>query len=243
MSILRRTRCPTSPHPHPRPRPPPPPPGGGAQTPGPSGGQLDVGAAISYGWKGLTQNLGPLVLITLVIVAVQLGLTVIGSAFDSWFLISAWNVFTTAVSLILAMGVIRAALAVVDGRTPEVGMLFRPEGFVPYLVASILVGLAVGVGLILCLIPGLIAAFLFAFYGYGIVDGRTEDAVESMKMSWNLIAANVGPMLLLFLVAIGASIAGLLLCGVGALFAYPFVAVMYAYAWRMLSGGTVAQLA
>ena len=113
-----------------------------------------------------------------------------------------WNIVTTVVGLILAMGLIRAALAVVDGRTPEVGMLFRSEGFVPYLVASILVGLAVGVGLILCIIPGLIMAFLFAFYGYGIVDGRTDDGIESMKMSWNLVSSNVGSLLLLFILAI-----------------------------------------
>ena len=62
----------------PPPPPPPPPPGYGAPTPGPSGGQLDAGAAIGYGWNGLTKNLGPLVLITLVIVAVQVGFSIVG---------------------------------------------------------------------------------------------------------------------------------------------------------------------
>jgi uncharacterized membrane protein len=204
---------------------------------------LDAGAAISYGWNGLTKNLGPLILITLVIVAVQIGFSIVGQAFDSWLLIMTWNIFTTVVGFILAMGLIRASLSVVDGRTPDVGMLFRSEGLLPYVIASILVGLAVGVGLILCIIPGLIAAFLFAFYGYGIVDGRTDDGIESMKMSWNLVASNVVPMLLLFLIVIGINIVGLLLCGIGLLFTYPLTAVAFAYAWRTMSGGTVAQIA
>ncbi len=227
----------------PPPPPPPPPPGYGAPTPGPSGGQLDAGAAIGYGWNGLTKNLGPLVLITLVIVAIQVGLSIVGQAFDSWILQLTWNIVTTVVGLILAMGLIRAALAVVDGRTPEVGMLFRSEGFVPYLVASILVGLAVGVGFILCIIPGLIVAFLFAFYGYGIVDGRTDDGIEAMKMSWSLVSSNVGSLLLLFILTVLINVAGFLLCGIGLLFTYPLTAIAVAYAWRTLSGGAVAQLA
>jgi len=227
----------------PPPPPPPPPPGGAAPTPGPSGGQLDAGAAIGYGWKGLTKNLGPLILITLVIVAIQAALSIFGQEFDSVFLLLMWNVLTTVVGLILAMGLIRASLAVVDGRTPEVGMLFQSEGFVPYLVASILVGLAVGVGFILCIIPGLILAFLFAFYGYGIVDGRTDDGIEAMKMSWNLVTSNVGSLLLLFVLVVLINFAGLLLCFIGLLFTYPLTAIAVAYAWRTLSGGTVTQLA
>ncbi|MCZ3389642.1 MAG: hypothetical protein LH645_11110 [Actinomycetia bacterium] len=231
------------PPPPPLPPPPPPPPGDRAPTPGPSGGQLDAGAAIGYGWNGLTKNLGPLVLITLVIVAIQIGFSIFGRAFDGLILQLTWNIATTVVGLILAMGLIRAALAVVDGRTPEVGMLFQPEGFVPYLVASILVGLAVGVGLIFCIIPGLILAFLFAFYGYGIVDGRAEDGIESMKMSWNLVSSNVGALLLLFVLVILINLGGALLCGIGLLFTYPLTAIAVAYAWRTLTGGTVAQLA
>ncbi len=227
----------------PPPPPPPPPPGYGAPTPGPSGGQLDAGAAIGYGWNGLTKNLGPLVLIALVVVAIQIGFSIFGSFFDSFILRFTWNIVTTVVSFILAMGLIRASLAVVDGRTPEVGMLFRSEGFVPYLVASILVGLAVGIGLIFCIIPGLILAFLFAFYGYGIVDGRTEDGIESMKISWNLVSSNVGALLLLFVLVILINLGGVLLCGIGLLFTYPLTAIAVAYAWRTLTGGTVAQLA
>lgn len=227
----------------PPPPPPPPPPGYGAPTPGPSGGQLDAGAAIGYGWNGLTKNLGPLVLIALVVVAIQIGFSIFGSFFDSIILRLTWNIITTVIGLILAMGLIRAALAVVDGRTPEVGMLFQSEGFVPYLVASILVGLAVGLGLIFCIIPGLILAFLFAFYGYGIVDGRTEDGIESMKISWNLVSSNVGALLLLFVLVILVNLGGALLCGVGLLFTYPLTAIAVAYAWRTLTGGTVAQLA
>ncbi len=234
-----------TPPPPPPPAPPPPgePPSYGAPTPGPSGGNLDAGAAISHGWNALKRYIGPFVLIALVIVGVQILLSVVGLVFDNFWLRLAWNVITTVVGLILAMGLIRAALAVLDGREPDVGMLFHTEGLVPYLIASILVGIAVGIGFILCIIPGIILSFLFAFYGYAIVDGKTDDAIEAMKMSWQLVSKNIGPLFLLFVLAFLINLVGALLCGVGLLFTYPITAVAVAYAWRTISGGRIAQIA
>lgn len=225
--------------------PPPPgmPPGPGAPPPGSSGGGVDAGAAIGYGWQGFTRNVGPLILIALVVVVVSFGLSLAGQWFlDSWIIALTWNILTTVVTLILAMGLIRAALAVVDGRTPEVGMLFQTQGLVPYLIASILVGLAVGIGILLCILPGLILAFLFAFYGYAIVDGRTEDGLDAMKMSWKLVSSNVGSLLLLFILVLLINLVGALLCGIGLFVTYPVTAIAIAYAWRRISGGPVAAM-
>ncbi|MEO8108086.1 MAG: hypothetical protein ABI720_12290, partial [Actinomycetes bacterium] len=209
----------------------------------PGGDKLDPMEAISYGWKGLTKYLGPLVLIALIVVAISIAMNVVGYFMDSLLLQFVWNIVTIGVSLIVAMGLIRAGLAVVDGRTPEVGMLFHTDNFVPYLVASILVGLSVGIGLIFCIIPGLILGFLFAFYGYAIVDGRVDDGIEAMKTSWSLVSSNVGQLLLLFILVILINIGGALLCGIGLLFTYPLTAIAIAYAWRRVSGGSVATLA
>ena len=231
----------------PPPPPPPPPPGEppnyGNQPAAAGGGDLDAGAAISYGWNALKRFLGPFLLIALVIIVVQVALSLVGLAFDNYWLQMTWNILTWVVGLILAMGLIRAALAVLDGREPEVGMLFRTDGLAAYLIASILVGLLFGVGLILCIIPGLIVLFLFAFYGYAIVDGRTNDAIESMKMSYQLVTKHVGALLLLFILCFLINVLGALLCFVGLLFTYPITAVAIAYAWRKISGGQVAQIA
>ncbi|HEX5016290.1 MAG TPA: hypothetical protein VFX15_01750 [Actinomycetes bacterium] len=229
----------------PPPPPPPPPPGQppSGQTPASGGGNLEAGTAISYGWTAMTRYIGPFILIALVVVVVQVGLSFVGYAFDNQVLRIIWNIVAWAIGLIIAMGLIRAALAVLDGERPEVGMLFQTEGFVPYLIATILFSIAVGIGLILCVIPGLILAFLFAFYGYAIVDEKTGDGVEALKMSWQLVSQNVGQLLLLFILVILINIVGFLLLCVGLLFTYPIGAVAIAYAWRTMTGGRVAQLA
>jgi len=187
--------------------------------------------------------LGPFILIALVIFVVQAVFSAVGLAFDNAWLRLMWNVVTWVVGLVLAMGLIRAALAVLDGREPEVGMLFKTDRLGAYVIASILVGILTFFGLILCIIPGLIVLFLFAFYGYAIVDGRTNDAIDSMKMSYQLVTKHVGALLLLFVLCFLINVLGLLLCFVGLLATYPITAVAVAYAWRKISGGQVAQIA
>ncbi len=231
----------------PPPPPPPPPPGEppnyGTPPAGAGGGDLEAGAAISYGWNALKRYLGPFVLIALVIFVVQAAFSAVGLAFDNYWLRMTWNIVTWVVGLILAMGLIRAALAVLDGREPEVGMLFKTDRLGAYVIASILVGILGGIGLILCIIPGLIVFFLFALYGYAIVDGRTNDAIDAMKMSYQLVTKHVGALLLLFILCFLINILGVLLCFIGLLFTYPITAVAIAYAWRKISGGQVAQIA
>jgi uncharacterized membrane protein len=64
-----------------------------------------------------------------------------------------------------------------------------------------------------------------------------------MKTSWKLVSSNVGQLLLLFILVILINIGGALLCGIGLLFTYPLTAIAIAYAWRRVSGGSVATLA
>lgn len=253
-----------------QPPPPPPPPPGyqppGYQPPGPPLGglppggypaagypsgpglpglpALSVGAAISYGWKGFTNHVGPFVLIAVVIVAVELSFSLLSWGFgDSSLLQLGVSLISWLVGLLLGLGLIRAALAVTDGKRPNVEMLIEGEGFVAYLAASILVTLGVVGGLLLCIIPGLILAFLWVFYGYAIADRQTDDPIDSMRRSWRLVRANVGPLLLLLLAAIGINILGALLCGIGLIATLPTTGVAFAYAWRVLTGGRIAVLA
>src|SRR6202035_295239 len=74
------------------------------------------------------------------------------------------------VGIVLAMGLIRASLAVVEGRSPDISMLFQTDGFGNYLVASILVAVGVFLGFVALIIPGIILAIMWHFFGYVIVE-------------------------------------------------------------------------
>jgi uncharacterized membrane protein len=240
---------PSSPYPPPPPPPPSQPWGGGYPTAPPASYEgalatpFTTGEAIGYGWRGFTQNVGPLLLLAFVVIAIQVILGIIGARLQTTVGIVLFNIVSAIVGYILTVGIIRAALAVVDGRRPEVGMLFRGQGVIDYILASIIVALAVTVGLVLCVIPGVIVMFLFQFYGYATVDeSHRVGALESLSVSTRLARDNVGPVLLFDLAAIGVLILGALVCGVGLLVAYPVVIIAGAFVWRRLVRGHIAAL-
>ena len=207
-----------------------------------SGAGFTPGAAITYAWSATMKNLGPLVLMTLVIlvaqVVLQVGFLRGGSSAIAWPL----SIATTIVSLILSMGLTRAALRVTDGGTPELSQLTETDQLGPYIVQSILVGLAIGIGILLCLVPGLIAAVLLAFTGYAVIDTRDGDAIGAIKRSFEIVKGNFGAVLGLTVLLFLINFVGFLLCGIGLLFTYPMTAVALAYAYRTLNGQPVAAI-
>ncbi|CAB4797336.1 unannotated protein [freshwater metagenome] len=218
--------------------PPPPPPPPGAMS---SGAGFTPGAAISYAWNATMKNLGPLVLMTLVILVAQVVIQV-GFSGGRGVVALLLSIATSVVSLILAMGLIRAALRVTDGGTPELSQLTETDQLGPYIVQAILVGIAIGIGLVLCIIPGLIAAVLFAFAGYAVIDTRDGDAVGAIKRSFEIVKGNFGAVLGLIVLLMLINIAGAMLCGIGLLFTYPMTSVAIAYAYRTLNGQPVAAI-
>ncbi|MCU0302023.1 MAG: hypothetical protein MUF35_10555 [Candidatus Nanopelagicales bacterium] len=210
---------------------------------------MDVGAALTYGWNGLKNNVGSIAVIALVIVAINAvvqGLRWISG--DSQFLLFVVSVLSFFVSLVVGLGLIRAALEILDGRRPQIGDLLSTDGIGVYLVASLLVSVLVTVGLVLCIIPGLIIAFLLQFYGYAIVDRRVDaatsapqsDPIGALRASFQVTSSNVGGLLALSIVNLVLNIIGAALCGIGLLVTLPVTAIAIAYAWRQLTGGPIA---
>lgn len=208
--------------------------GGGADRP-----RLDIGAAFSYGWDKFKQNAGQWILIALVVVVVNLVFAVVANTIDSFLGRIVVQLAGFVIGQIVTLGLIRAALDVTRGQAPEVGRVFKTDQLGTFIVASILYGLAVSIGLVLCIIPGLIAAIFFSFYGYYVLD-RGTGATESLGSSWNLVKANFGSVLGLLILAILLNFVGVLLCGIGVLVTGPVSWTAIAYAYRTLNGEAVA---
>jgi uncharacterized membrane protein len=145
----------------------------------------------------------------------------------------------TVMSAVMQAGIARGVLAITDGRPFEVATMFKFDNVVTVVIAGLLVGVASGIGLILCVIPGLIVLFFSQFYVWFIVD-KQLGAVDSIKASFSLVNKNVGTMVLFFLASLLAYIVGAILCGVGLLVAVPVVYLAQGYAYRRLQGEQVA---
>ncbi len=198
---------------------------------------------MSYGWTAYWKFVGPMLLITIVIIAVQFVVNVIGSATRNIGIQLIFSILGWIISMILSMGLIRAALAVVRGQTPEVGLLFETEGLGNYIVAAIIFGICFGIGLILCIIPGIIIGIIWMFYGFLIVENPNLGPTEALKRSQEMTKGRIGELFVFGLALFGINLVGALLCGIGLLFTYGITAIAVAYAYRTLRGEPVAPLA
>src|SRR5680860_183266 len=228
-----------TPPPPPPPAAPPPPPAGPSPG-GASNAPFSVGDAVGYGWNAYWKNVGPMILIVLAIWAVNLVFSLISLPFDNQFVRFFISLVGTVVSLLLALGLIRATLALTRGETPEVSMLFETDNFGPYLVAAILFGIGTVIGFVLCIIPGIIFLTFFGFYGFVIVDQDEKSPIAALTRSKDLVSGHFGAVLGLAVVLLLINIVGALLCGVGLLFTIGITAIAWAYAYRALRGQSVA---
>ncbi|MAO81661.1 hypothetical protein [uncultured Nocardioides sp.] len=246
------------------PPPPPPPPGGGYGggygTPPPSGPpagggygggyggapspQWSVGDAVSFGWRTFKANVGPILLAILVLLVVNGALQALGSAFgDNIPLTLAFGVLGWVVGTVLSAGVVRGALDLAEGRGIRqdfIMALFQPPKLPQVLLLGLLQGVIVTVGLILCVLPGLVAIVLTAFSVYFLVDRPDLDAIGSLKASVSLVTGNLGSVLLWMLTCLGLAIAGTLACLVGLLAALPVIYLGTAFTYKRLTGQPVA---
>ena len=224
-------------------QPPPPPPGASPPPPPPPEGvTLEVGAALTYGWNAWVQNIGPMIGLAAIIVGVNIVIGLIGSGVDTLVGTILLQTISIVVGIVLAMGLIRASLAVTEGRTPSVAMFLETDGFWSYLVASIIVGIGIVAGLILLIVPGIILAVMWQFFGYAIVDRPGTRAIEAMGRSADITRGNRWQLFGLVLVLLLINILGALLCGVGLIATYGITVLTIAYAYRLLSGQPIASL-
>ena len=249
--------------------PPPPPPSQGGYPPppgyhppaGPGAGGFSVGEAFGWGWKKFRENLGPLVVVALAIVAVLIVLGIFrfaltagtdaavdpatgqvenpglfGTALVSSVLL---GLVQFVVSVIVSAGIVKGALDITQGRPLELGTMFKGFSLPQLIVASILTSLLTFVGLLACIVGAVVVAFFLSFTTYFIVD-EGQSAIDAIKSSFAFTKANAGDLLLLFLAVIGANILGACLFGVGLLVTVPVTILAQAYAYRTLRRQPVA---
>jgi uncharacterized membrane protein len=201
--------------------------GGGGGAPA----ALDIGAALSYGWNKFIQYIGQILVIFLIIIGVQIVLNFIGQASGSTIVSLLFSLVGFVVSMMLSVGLVRAALAITEGRTPEPSMLFSTDNLGPYIIASILYGLLLLVGFALCIV-WIAVIFFFWFYGFFVVD-RNAGPTDALMGSFNLVKDNAGSVAVFMLVVIVLS---LCTCGL----AWPILFISSAYVYKTLNGQSVA---
>jgi uncharacterized membrane protein len=135
----------------------------------------------------------------------------------------------------MQMGMTRYALKLARRQPASVGDLFAAGPYLSFLGAAFLITVAVGLGMLLCIAPGVILALGTLFYAQLIVDRRLP-AMEAITTSWRITTGHKGQIFVFGLLAIGVALLGELACCVGLLVAIPIVMTATAYVYLKLTG-------
>ena len=130
------------------------------------------------------------------------------------------NLISAVISSAFMLGYIKNLFQTMDGEEPQFSAYGQQSRKIfTYLIASIIMGIAVAIGIFLLIVPGIYLAIRLQFYSAYIVE---EDCgiIESLQKSWDLI---------------GTAIVGCILFFVGLFVAVPLIYMMQCYTFRKLN--------
>ncbi len=108
------------------------------------------------------------------------------------------------------------------------------KDFIRIFLAEFLVNLAMGIGMILLIIPGIIIGSGLVMTGFILKDDKEISAVDAMKKSWEMTDGHKGALVLLFLSFLGWIILSIFTLGIGMLFLYPYMQTALAHCYEDL---------
>lgn len=229
------------------------------------GAPYRVGDAFGFGWNKFKANVGPILVVALVLFAVlaviQILQFVVTGGSDTSFEIDPttgqlessdsgllggsilaslfFGGLSFLVQMVIQSGIVKGALDLTRGKPIALGSMFSGINWVQVIIASLILAVATMIGFVLCILPGFAVMFFTAFTLYFIID-KGMPAIDAIKASISFTLANAGTLIVFFLACIAAYVVGTLLCFVGLLVAIPVVVLAQAYTFRTLQGEQVA---
>lgn len=200
---------------------------------------FSIDEAVRFGWEVSKKNWQFFVPLLLIVVAIELGLNYLGEQIsDDRFVRFLATLASWPVLAVISLGQINISLKFVDNKKAELADLFRLYPLtLKYFLADLLYALAVGIGLLLLIVPGIIFGIKLRYYGYFIAE-KGLGPIEALEKSWE-ITGGVKWKLFLFWLLLGLiNIAGALVLVVGLFLTVPLTMVAQAYVYKKLSSGS-----
>jgi len=201
--------------------------------------QFSIGEALSFGWETWKSN-------ALLWIGVMLVAGILQSIpqipaqtmSDRPALAVFGGLIAFLISTLVQIGLAKISLSFVDTGRAEFADLFNGYPvFISYLIASIIFGLMLAVGLVLLVVPGIIVAVIFWLYVYAVVD-RGMGPIESLQRSMELTRGVRMDIFLFMLASLGLNLLGMIPCFLGLFVTAPMTMMAAAYIYRRLDRET-----
>ncbi len=140
----------------------------------------------------------------------------------------------------MMVGYMRMIQRADEGSKIEIADVFKGfDDFVPALLAVLISSIVVGIGFMLCVLPGLLISALVPTAAYLVAVGE-KDGINAIKRAFDAVKANLmGAFFCSLLLGIIGSL-GSLLCGVGIVLTLPIAFIgLYHMAKQLTDGGAV----
>jgi DNA-directed RNA polymerase subunit RPC12/RpoP len=214
--------------------------------------KIEAGDVMSFAWERFTKNMGLAIganIVNAIVIAVS-AIPLIGLFIaiaiasennqepDAILLIGLIPAFlpVIAVSLFLMPGLTKIYLGISRGDSVDIGMLFSGgKYFVKASICTILFGLMVGLGMVACVIPGILLALRYWPYLYVILD-EDPPGLECFNRSAELTQGNWGSVLVLGVVGFLINMAAQAICGLIQLFTQPLNSLFFSTAYVKITG-------
>lgn len=145
-----------------------------------------------------------------------------------------------AAQMFIQAGQARLMLNVARGKPAELGDLFTGGRYFWRMLGSTIVfGLMLVIGFILCVVPGVIVALMFGVYVYVLVD-QDPPGIECLSVARAASKDNLLALFVIGLAAVGINILGLLALCVGLLVTAPLTTLFVAVAYCKMTGQRTA---
>jgi uncharacterized membrane protein len=193
-----------------------------------------VGSSYSNAWRQLWKHF-----LVLLLIGIVYGLISSVSWVFRFAAVGLSPILSLAYSILLpnplGYGVAFAYLKAARGDPVKVKDMFEVfHNYWNVVLASLLVGVIVAIGLVLLIIPGIIFACKLAFTPYLVVD-RKMAIIEAVKESWRMTGGYSWKVFLIGLLAIPICIAGLICFGVGIIIAIMWITLAFASLYHAVS--------
>lgn len=208
--------------------------------------KLSIKDALSKGWNTFKSRPWLFVQVGVLLFLINLAINLLQTVFEEGSRMGGDQIAFLAVVLSTLLG-IAASFLISMGETSfflrahdavseaSVRDLWHPHGFLRFAGASLVAGLAIVVGFILLIVPGIILSILFMFVGYLVID-RGLGPIEALKESARMTKGHRMELFLFGLALIGINLVGVLALIVGLLVTIPVSFLATVHLYKKLSG-------
>lgn len=192
---------------------------------------------VAFGWDKTNDHLKFFIPFTagLIVLVIVLNMVMGRFATAGGFLSLSMNVVWTIIDVIITLGLIKLSLVVMRGGVPALKTVFsQTNHFFKYFFASLLYALIVFGGFLLLVVPGVIWAIRFRYFGYAIVD-KNMGIMESLKESYRLTKGHTWNLFVFALALFGINLLGFIPLGLGLLVTIPLSMIAVARVWSILT--------